>query len=246
MGATSYIGTSGWQYEHWKGAFYPKEITQQEMLASYATRFQAVEVNNSFYRLPKIETLEHWNETVPPGFLFAVKASRYLTHMKKLKNVEDSVNRFFERVDILSDRLAPVLFQLPPNWHCNPERLADFLSMLPQGHRYVFEFRDESWFDDRIYHLLEEAGAAFCIYDLAGHLSPKQLTAEFVYVRLHGPGAAYQGSYQTEELCGWAGALSSWTRQGKDVFCFFDNDQKGYAAENALKLKEMLSEDTAF
>lgn len=244
MCASDYIGTSGWQYDHWKGSFYPQEINEQKMLACYTKQLQAVEINNSFYRLPNVQTLEHWRDTVPPGFLFAVKASRYITHMKKLKDAEDAVNRFIERVEVLGERLAPILFQLPPNWRCNPERLADFLAALPQKHRYAFEFRDNSWFDDRIYRLLEEAGAAFCIYDLDGCQSPKQVTAEFVYVRLHGPDAAYQGSYPTDKLCGWAGALSSWTRQGKDVFCFFDNDQQGYAAANALKLKDMLSADT--
>ncbi|SRR6056297_632183 len=244
MCATCYIGTSGWQYPHWKGTFYPEEMDEQGMLACYSKQLHAVEINNSFYRLPKIETLEQWVDTVPSGFLFAVKASRYITHMKKLKNADHSVNRFIERIEVLGERLAPILFQLPPNWRCNPQRLADFLSTLPQGHRYVFEFRDKSWFDERIYRLLEEAGAAFCIYDLAGCQSPKRITAEFVYIRLHGPGAAYQGSYPVDKLSGWAGALSSWARQGKDIFCFFDNDQQGYAAKNALKLKDMLCADT--
>ncbi|MFO7767070.1 MAG: DUF72 domain-containing protein [Pelovirga sp.] len=243
MCASSYIGTSGWQYDHWRGPFYSKGVNEHEMLAYYSQQFDAVEINNSFYRLPSLKAMEGWSDSVSSGFLFAVKASRYITHMKKLKDAEDSVNRLIERVEILGERLAPVLFQLPPNWRCNPQRLTDFLAVLPKGYRYAFEFRDTSWFDDRIYHLLEEAGAAFCIYDLAGCQSPKRLTAEFVYVRLHGPDAAYQGSYPVDTLCGWAGALCSWARQGKDIFCFFDNDQQGYAPQNALKLKTMLSAD---
>lgn len=187
--------------------------------------------------------MENWKETVPPGFVFAIKAGRYITHMKKLKEPEDALFKFFGRAEKLGDRLGPILFQLPPRWRCNPGRLEAFLELLPQNHRYVFEFRDPSWFDSRIYRLLSRSGATFCIYQLAGRLSPRRVTADFVYVRLHGPGAAYRGSYSARDLSGWAGAFSTWSRMGKEVYCYFDNDYKGYAPQNALQLKEMLKKD---
>ena len=242
MSAQVHIGTSGWHYKHWKGPFYPEDIPSCEMLGFYAARFSDAEINNSFYHLPEAGTLACWRDAVPEGFSFAVKASRYITHMKKLKDPQAPVAKFLERVEVLGKKLGPILFQLPPNWRPNPGRLKDFICCLPEGHRYVFEFRDPRWFDDQIYRLLEDSGAAFCIYHLAGAESPKKVTGDFVYIRLHGPDAAYQGSYSPQDLSGWAGAISSWMRQGKDVYCFFDNDQSGYAPADAMKLKEMLSD----
>jgi uncharacterized protein YecE (DUF72 family) len=240
MNPRIHIGTSGWHYEHWKGPFYPKGIASGDMLAFYAERFQAAEINNSFYQLPTAKTLEAWSNAVPAGFLFAVKASRYITHMKKLKDPEEPVGHFLDRIRVLGSRLGPVLFQLPPNWRCDCDRLKNFVAELPDGYRYAFEFRDPSWFDDKVCRVLEDAGAAFCIYDLAGRQSPKTVTADFVYVRLHGPGEAYQGDYSPQALSGWAGAFSAWARQGKDIFCFFDNDQRGYAPANAMSLIDTL------
>jgi uncharacterized protein YecE (DUF72 family) len=238
-----HVGTSGWHYDHWKGSFYPQDMTAARMLSYYAERFRSVEINNTFYSLPAGKTLDNWSGTVPAGFLFAVKASRYITHMKKLKDPREAVQTFFDRVAALGRHLGPVLFQLPPRWRCNPSRLEEFLGALPSEYRYAFEFRDHSWFGREIYGLLREAGAAFCIYDLAGTLSPREVTADFVYIRLHGPGEAYQGSYDTRSLAGWAGALSTWSDQGRDIFCYFDNDQEGFAAHNALELQAMLDQD---
>jgi uncharacterized protein YecE (DUF72 family) len=235
------IGTSGWHYEHWRGPFYPSDLPSARWLEFYGERFEAVEINNSFYRLPEVQTLNAWGNAVPEGFVFAVKASRYITHMKKLRDAGDPARRFLARVETLGDRLGPVLFQLPPHWRANPDRLGEFLAELPGGHRYAFEFRDPTWFDPRVYEILAEAGAALCIFDLAGETSPKEVTANLVYVRLHGPGKAYQGRYDAQVLAGWAGALSTWRRQGCSVHCYFDNDQAGHAAEDALRLKEMLS-----
>jgi uncharacterized protein YecE (DUF72 family) len=135
--------------------------------------------------------------------------------------------------------LGPILFQLPPHWNLNLARLRAFVAMLPGGYRYAFEFRDPSWFDDGVYGLLADHGAAFCIYELAGRLAPRQVTADWVYVRLHGPGDAYQGKYEAQTLAGWMGAFSSWQRQGKDIYCYFDNDQAGYAVQNARALQAM-------
>lgn len=235
-----FIGTSGWSYDHWDGPFYPGGLDAKSRLDYYAARFASVEINNAFYQLPSQKTLQSWRQTVPAEFVFAVKASRYITHMKKLNNPQESLDRFISRMDTLGDKLGPILFQLPPNWGFDGERLSDFLAQLDKKHRYAFEFRDHSWLNDQTYELLAEHGAAVCIYDLDGFTSPKKLTASFVYIRLHGPEGPYQGSYDTGSLSGWAGAISAWSRKGLDCYCFFDNDEAGYAALNAARLNEML------
>jgi uncharacterized protein YecE (DUF72 family) len=237
-----HIGTSGWHYDHWKGPFYPHELYKGSFLEYYAEKFSTAEINNSFYRLPSNQTFINWRDTVPEGFIFSVKASRYITHMKKLKDPEKPVSVFLRAVTVLGDKLGPILFQLPPHWRFNPERLDDFLGLLVPDYQYAFEFRDATWFNDETYSILAENEAAFCIYELAGMQSPKEVTADFVYVRLHGPKGAYQGRYEKGTLSGWAGAFSTWADQGKEIYCYFDNDEAGYAAENALELEEMVKE----
>ncbi len=222
------------------GEVYPEGMEDSDMLAYYRGLFDTVEINSSFYGMPPKKSLAAWRDAVPDCFLFSIKASRYITHMKKLREPEGPVGRFLERADVLDFRLGPVLFQLPPRWRCNPQRLSDFLEVLPRGYRYAMEFRDESWLNDEVYTLLADRGVAFCIYHLAGRQSPREVTADFVYIRLHGPGEAYQGSYGDKALQGWAGAVSAWNGQGRDVFLYFDNDQRGYAARDALRIKEML------
>lgn len=235
-----HIGTSGWHYEHWVGPFYPEAVPAEDYLSFYAERFAAVEVNNTFYQLPARETLVSWRDGTPGDFLFACKASRYITHMKKLKDPRDSLRRFFEVVEALDPKLGPILFQLPPRWHVDVERLEGFLEALPAGRRYAFEFRDESWFAAEVYDALARHNAAFCIYDLAGRRSPVEVTADFAYVRLHGPDRAYRGSYDGRTLYGWLRRFLRWRGEERDVYCFFDNDEKGYAALDALRMMEML------
>jgi uncharacterized protein YecE (DUF72 family) len=235
-----HIGTSGWHYDHWRGPFYSHDLSKDEFLRYYSYHFQTVEINNTFYQLPERKTLSAWCDTVPAGFLFSVKASRYITHMKKLKDPEESLTNFLERIKVLEDKLGPVLFQLPPNWNFNSERLGTFLDSLPPDYRYAFEFRDPSWLNSQAYKALAKHRAAFCIYDFDRRLSPKEVTADFVYVRLHGPNGPYQGQYKTKALSGWAGAFSTWSSEGKEIYCYFDNDQHGYAVRNALELQEMV------
>jgi uncharacterized protein YecE (DUF72 family) len=238
---TIHIGTSGWHYQHWVGPFYPDGMQADDFLDYYARHFDTVEINNSFYGLPEEGTLRQWRQIVPDNFMFCAKASRYITHMKKLLDPREPVNTFLECMAILAHNLGPILFQLPPNWRANPGRLEAFLKILPQDRRYTFEFRDPSWFVDSVYELLEQYNAAFCIYQLAGRISPKTITTDFIYVRLHGPGEAYQGCYSIQELSSWAGAFSIWSGQEKEIFCYFDNDQAGYAVRNAAELGEMLA-----
>jgi uncharacterized protein YecE (DUF72 family) len=211
------------------------------MLGSYTQQFDTVEINNSFYRLPPVAALENWRDSTPPDFCFAVKGSRYLTHMKKLKDPKAGIGKFFSRIHRLGNKLGPILFQLPPGWKCNAERLESFLAALPKEHRYAFEFRDTSWHNGSIYELLRRSNAAFCIYELAGFQSAAEITADFTYVRLHGPlSKAYQGSYDHRCLADWARRLARWRNSLRDVYLYFDNDQKGFAALNALELKKMV------
>lgn len=235
-----YIGTSGWKYKHWKGTFYPEGLKDKEEFAYYCRHFRTVEINNSFYRLPAPATFTAWRDQAPAQFVYAVKASRFITHLKKLKADKTSLQLFLSGAARLHEKEGPLLFQLPPRWHRNAERLRDFLEALPAGHRYTFEFRDPTWYSPDIYELLKAANCAFCIYELAGHQSPMEITADFVYIRLHGPGGKYQGRYTPSQLQAWARRCRHWMAEGKDVYVYFDNDQAGYAAFNAAELQDML------
>lgn len=239
-GGTIRVGTSGWHYAHWKGTFYPEAMDSGDYLPYYAARFGTVEVNNTFYRLPETSTLAAWRDAVPDSFLFAVKASRYITHMKKLRDPEEPLANVLGRVAVLGDKLGPVLFQLPPNWGYNGERLARFLEALPEGHRYAFEFRNASWFNEHAYDLLAARGAAFCIYDMPNVTAPLHLTADLVYVRMHGSTHRYGGGYSDEALSTWAGRIAAWADEGRDVYCFFNNDMAGNAVRDARTLREMI------
>jgi uncharacterized protein YecE (DUF72 family) len=238
--STIHIGTSGWHYDHWIGPFYPERYAKTKFLGYYSERFNTVEINNSFYRLPLQRTFENWRDQVPDGFVFSVKASRFITHMKKLKDPEQSVEAFFQRVKELKNKLGPILFQLPPRWRFARERFEVFLEALPSDYKYAFEFRDLSWLNSEAFDLLSERGMALCVYDFGEVSAPKKVTADFVYVRLHGPGGPYEGKYSSQELHSWAIDIRRWNEGGKEVFCYFDNDQYGYAPENAAQLLGMV------
>lgn len=211
------------------------------MLATYQQFFSTVELNNSFYKLPPPASFEKWKKASSANFIYAVKANRFLTHMKKLIADKDSIQRLFNSVNMLGKKLGPILFQLPPRWKINSQRLEEFILALPKGHRFAFEFREHSWYNGDIYAILEKYNCAFCIYELDHHLSPLKETADFVYIRLHGPGDKYQGSYNGKVLNEWAGRIKDWLKKGKDVYIYFDNDKAGYAAFNAISLKKMLN-----
>jgi len=234
-----FIGTSGWHYKHWIGTYYPPGTKEKDQLSLYIKDFKTVEINNSFYHLPTSKTFKAWAAAVPADFVFAVKASRFITHMKKLNVLKADVNRFLNRVNKLGAKAGPILFQLPPQWKVNMERLEQFLRRLSTGYRYAFECRNETWYNDDVYALLRQHNCAFCIYELAGHQTPEVVTADFVYIRLHGPGAKYQGSYDDAALQVWAAKCKGWQEDGKDVYIYFDNDEAGYAAMNALKIQEL-------
>lgn len=235
-----HIGTSGWHYKHWVGPFYPPDVRPPQMLRWYAERFDTVEINNSFYRLPAASAFEIWCRETTSRFCFAVKASRYITHNKKLTDPESANQKFISLVERLGTRLGPILFQLPPSWKLNADRLHAFLAALPRTHRYAFEFRNPTWNVAPVYEVLRRHNAAFCIHELAGFQSPIEITADFTYLRLHGPGNKYQGDYSSSTLQTWAKRIEKWRRELKHVFVYFDNDQAAFAAKNARELKEMV------
>jgi uncharacterized protein YecE (DUF72 family) len=242
MPARCWIGTSGWSYRHWIEPFYPGGMTKGiDQLRFYAERFDTVEVNGTFYRLIEVDAFRRWREATPPGFLFACKGSRYLTHMKRLKDPEQGVGRFFERVEALEDKLGPIVFQLPGRFKPERDRLVAFLEALPAGRRYAFEFRDPAWFQAEILEVLAKPNVALCLYEFAGQEAPLEVTADFVYIRLHGPEGPYQGFYSDDALRSWAQRIGAWAKQGLDVYCYFDNDDRGFAPKNALRLKELLA-----
>lgn len=236
-----WVGTSGWQYDHWVGPVYEPGRESGARLDRYARSLNSVEINSTFYGLPSVSAVAGWRDDTPKDFLFAVKASRYITHMKKLKDPVKSTARFFAAIEPLQGKLGPILFQLPSRWRVNPERLAGFLAALPVGHRYAFEFRDETWHRGEILALLASHNAAFCIFDLEGRQTPFEVTADFAYVRLHGPDGAYSGNYSEKALKDWAARIAAWRDSGIDCCCYFDNDEAGYAFANAIRLRELLA-----
>jgi len=232
-----YVGTSGWLYDHWADAFYPQDLKKGEWLSFYSKQFCTVELNNSFYQLPKKNNIEQWLKETPEHFLFSCKVSRYITHMKKLLDAEESMRRFLNSLKHFGGQLGPILFQFPPKWHVNTERFQHFLETLPKEHLYVFEFRDQSWFCERVYEILNQHNAVLCFYDFKGFQSPEVITSESIYIRLHGPEKTpYKGSYSETQLKHYAEKISHWEKEGKTVFCYFDNDEEGCAPHDAKKL----------
>ncbi len=235
-----FIGTSGWIYSHWRQVFYPADLPQSRWFEHYVQHFGTVEINYSFYRLPSERAFDRWREEAPTGFIYAVKANRYLTHVKRLKDAAEPLERFLSRARRLRDRLGPILWQLPPRWHVNLERLETFVRLLPRDLVHVFEFRDVSWFVEPVFDLLTEHALSFCIMSMPGIDCPVRATSSVVYIRMHGSGLVYGGQYSPEELAGWAAHVRRFLAEGRDVYVYFNNDAFGFAVENALELRRML------
>jgi uncharacterized protein YecE (DUF72 family) len=233
------IGCSGWVYKDWTGPFYPPGTKDRERLEYYATRFDTAEINASFYRLPSESMVEGWARRAPRGFVYAWKVSRFITHNKKLKDCEESVQLVFGRMAPLGDHYGPALIQLPPQLRRNDERLAGFLKLLPKGRRHTVEFRHPSWYDPAVFRILADFDAALCISDHHSAPSPWEVTASWIYVRGHGPGGRYFGRYPEDELARWAEQIAAWRGQGRDVYAFFDNDIKSAAPQDAEVLKAL-------
>jgi uncharacterized protein YecE (DUF72 family) len=237
-----HVGCSGWVYKHWRGIFYPEGLPQKRWFERYSDDFDTVEINASFYRLPLASTFAGWRDKAPPGFRYAVKVNRFITHMKKLLDCENEVDRFIALARPLGDKLGPLLYQLPPNLHQNLERLNTFLSRLPRDLEHVVEFRHKSWYDEAVLALLDSHGVGFVAHDLKGLESPRWASSRTAYVRFHGAGGKYWGRYSDEALIGWASWALEQSRSGRSVWCYFNNDIHGHAIEDARTLKSMVGQ----
>jgi uncharacterized protein YecE (DUF72 family) len=235
------IGTSGWHYPSWRGPFFPPELLSKHQLQYYATQFSTTELNGVFYRTPTLEAVATWREQTSADFVFAWKASKFITHWKRLSDRSvNSLELLESRLAILEAKVGPVLFQLPPQFQADAERLAGFLELLSKKRRYSFEFRHPSWYQRRILDLLAGENIALCVTDHHDAPSPWTRTANFVYIRGHGPGGRYKGHYRVDVLQAWAKRIKSWRRQGCDVFVYFDNDQKSAAPADAQRLIDLI------
>lgn len=234
------IGTSGYQYAHWRERFYPKGLPQKEWFRFYATKFDTVEINNTFYHLPQIKTFNSWNRQAPEHFCYAVKLNRYITHIKRLKAPARALRKFATRTRKLGPHLGPILAQLPPHWRVNEKRLEGFLKNLASEHRWCVEFRDERWLIDPIYELLKRYSVALCLHDmLEDH--PEVITTSWTYLRFHG--RHYGGNYSADFLKETALRIRKYTQDGLDVYAYFNNDAEGYAPKNAADLKRYLEKE---
>ena len=240
MSLHCFIGTSGWHYDHWRGRFYPPELIKAKWLEFYASHFATVELNNSFYRLPSEAAFTNWYRSSPANFIFAVKVSRFITHIKRLRNIGDAVERFIARAKILREKLGPLLYQLPPNMHRNDEVLELFLSTLPRGMKHVFEFRHQSWFKENVFEVLHKYNVGFCVFDMPSVSCPLVATADFAYLRFHGGTGLYESCYSDEELAHWVRKLADLTTNSKATYIYFNNDAETFAVRNAITLRGYL------
>ncbi|NNM75453.1 DUF72 domain-containing protein [Sphingomonas sp. ID1715] len=238
------IGCSGWNYRHWRGAFYPEGLPVKRWFDHYAAHFDTVEVNASFYRLPEAATFAKWRDQAPPGFRYAVKAPRFITHMRKLKDCDDSMAEFLGRARHLGETLGPILYQLPPRWRFDRERLERFLHLLPTDLTHVFEFREPSWLEPEVLALLDSHDAGFCAHDMQGLSTERAATGAVAYVRFHGAGGKYWGRYEQETLTGWADWLRDQQAKGRSAWAYFNNDIHADAVADAKALQSLLGTST--
>lgn len=239
------VGTSGFSYPHWVEKFYPKKLPSREWLGFYAAKFDTVELNVTFYRLPTARAFVNWHAVTPPQFCFALKGSRFITHIKRLKNVAEPLRLFLKRAQGLEEKLGVILWQFSSNFSADPELLASFGSLLRGGTeagklRHAFEFRHRSWFEPEIISILREHNLALCIADAPSWPCTEEVTADFVYLRFHGSRSLYSSCYTEGELRAWVNKIRFWMDQSRDVYAYFNNDACGYAVDNALELKNMV------
>ena len=240
MEPRAWIGTSGFEYAHWRDDFYAG-VSRSRWLEHYAEEFDTVELNATFYRLPAADAFDRWARRVPDTFRFAVKASRYLTHMKRLREPEEPIDRLWTRAARLRERFGPVLYQLPPRWKPNVDRLDAFLRAIPSAHPQAVEIRDERWYRPDVTNLLRRAGVALCLHDMPGSATDSEPVGGFVYLRFHGAGERYGGRYPSQRLSAWAARIAEWVGAGLPVWVYFNNDIGGHAVRDAARLREMVA-----
>jgi uncharacterized protein YecE (DUF72 family) len=237
-----WIGTSGWVYKGWRNSFYPDGVPMKDWLSWYASQFRTAEINGSFYRTPSLEAVKRWRAQTPANFVFAWKASKFITHWKRLSdNCRNSLDLMETRLKALEPKAGPVLFQLPPQFKMNHERLASFLKLLKRKRKYVFEFRHPSWYAPQVVELLRDHDIALCISDHHDAPAPWEVTAGHVYLRGHGPSGRYKDRYPPNTLRRWAEQVSAWRRRRLEIYCYFDNDQKTAAPHDARRLIELMN-----
>lgn len=238
------VGCSGWSYQDWRGVVYPADAPARRWFSLYAERFDTVEVNSTFYRLPTVSTVDGWAAQAPEGFCYAVKVGQFGSHRMKLRDAASWLPRHLERVERLGDHLGPNLVQLPPHWKRNAARLDELLEVAPRRLRWAVEVRDPTWLHDEVFEVLARHGAALCVHDLlADH--PWERTAHWTYVRFHGPHAlvdAYHGRYGGRRLRPVAERLAAWRAEGTDVYAYFNNDHEGHAVADAEWLRSRLAD----
>ena len=235
MAGKIHIGTSGFYYEHWRGAFYPEDLPKRKFFNYFVQHFDTVEMNSTFYHLPKAKTIEHWAQKVPKDFLFSFKAYRAITHYKKLQDSKEDLYLFLHLLKPIKPKIGMILFQLPPSLHKDTKRLVNFLQILPKGYRYAMEFRHKSWYEEEIYELLKRFDVSFCIHDYID--TPKIITNQRIYVRFHGASGRYRGEYGMA-LQEWADFFKK--HPNKEIFCYFNNDFEAAAIKDALLLRSLL------
>jgi uncharacterized protein YecE (DUF72 family) len=237
-----HIGCSGWVYKHWRGILYPEGLPQKRWFERYAEDFDTVEINASFYRLPLASTFDGWREKAPPGFRYALKVNRFITHLKKLVGVTDAVQEFAALARRLEHSLGPLLYQLPPSLKRDLGRLEDFLQTVPRDLTNVFEFRNPEWYVPETYELLNRYGASFCLHDMPGSKTARIAVGPIAYLRFHGGEGKYWGRYSDDGLLSWTDWIVDQSSQGRSVWCYFNNDIHGHAIHDAQTLKSMVGQ----
>ncbi len=240
MKAKNFIGTSGFSYSHWKGVFYPEDLPSSKFLEFYAKNFDTVEMNSTFYHTPRDSTIRNWIEKTPENFVFSVKTSKFITHIKRLKDSGGSVEKFLQKAELFGKKLGVILFQLPPSLKKDAVLLSEFIGTLDKSKKYAFEFRHKTWLSEDVYEILKKNNIAFCISDTPRYPYAEVITADFSYVRLHGHTKLYASEYTKEQLIHYAELISENNKKGISFYVYFDNDFYGYAVKNALELKNLI------
>ena len=235
-----FIGTSGWHYNDWRHRFYPEKMPKTRWLEFYAEHFPTVEINNSFYRLPSEKAVSNWYDSSPHDFTYSVKVSRFITHIKRLRDTKEAVTNFMSRMSILKEKLGPLLYQLPPGMHRNDETLDNFLKSLPTGYRHAIEFRHKSWLADEVFDILRSNNVGLCVFDMPKMSCPAITTSDFTYIRFHGSDSLYASCYTDEELADWAAKIAEISGNLESVFIYFNNDVQGFAVKNAMTIRGYL------
>jgi uncharacterized protein YecE (DUF72 family) len=234
------VGTSGWTYKSWKGTFYPETLNQRKWLEYYSTVFESVELNTTFYHIPKAKITAGWKDRTPDSFVFSAKLARLITHRKKLLDCKEPVEWYFQEMQPLKAKIGVILIQLPPSLSRDEERIKTFIPRLPAGYRFVFEFRNKEWYNDGVFTLLDNNALGFCIHDDQGKETPLVATSDLVYIRFHGYKTRYGGLYPDDVIQQWANRIYKWNSEGKHVYAYFNNDMNGYAVKNAKGIIELL------